>query len=76
MNNNSNYNNQFSFLDILNVMSFIISLKNLQENMTHTDQQKLMQQFSSVADTLLKEIHQHLQEQDDKIDIILQKLGG
>lgn len=68
-------NGEFTFLDILNMMSFLIGTMNLQENLTQGDKQDLMKKFSEKADDLLKEIHQHLQEQDNKIDKILEELS-
>ena len=41
MNNNYN-NNQLNFIDTLSVASFIISLMNLEENVTQSDKQELM----------------------------------
>ena len=55
--------NEFTFLDILNLMSFCIGLMNLDMTLTQSDKQEL-----------LDEIHGHLQEQDAKIDMILEEL--
>ena len=68
-------NKQLDFLDTLNIMSFVIGLMNLDENMTQGDKQELMQELSNKAELLLNEIHSHLEEQDKKIDKILTKLG-
>ncbi len=68
-------NKQLDFLDTLNIMSFVIGLMNLDENMTQGDKQELMQELSNKAELLLNEIHSHLKEQDKKIDKILTKLG-
>ena len=65
-----------NLLDAITLLSFIISIINLDENLGQSDKQDLLQEFSSKADTLLKEIHNHLQEQDEKIDRILQVVGG
>ena len=51
-------------LDILTVLSFIIGLENLDENINQSDIQKL-------AQNILSEIHGHLEEQDRKLDIII-----
>ncbi len=66
--------NQLSFLDLLTIASFAISLENLEENMTQSDKQDLQKELSDKADLLLKEIHQHLEQQDKKIDEILRRL--
>lgn len=60
-------NGQLEFLDILNIMSFCIALMNLDENISQGD-------LADSADRLLNEIHGHLQQQDDKLDIILSRL--
>lgn len=74
-NNNGNLGgNQLKFFDLLNIASFCIGLMNLQENMTQGDKQDMMQQLDTKTNTILKEIHEHLQSQDDKIDLIMNKL--
>ena len=72
---NGNNNGGLGPLDALNVMSFIIGMMNLEQNMTQNDKQELESQFNTKVDQLLKEIHAHLQEQDNKIDIIMKKMG-
>lgn len=59
---------QFDILDILNILSFIIGVKNINENLSQNTAGDLL----SAA---VKEIHEHLSEQDRKIDLILKKLG-
>lgn len=67
-------NGQLDFLDILNIMSFIIGLMNYDENLTQNDKQDLMQELNAKSDKLLEEIHRHLTEQDKKIDTILKEV--
>lgn len=74
MNYYNNSQKQLDYLDILNIISFAIGLKNLEENMGQSDKQELIRNLSDKADLLLKEIHGHLQEQDKKIDLILEKI--
>lgn len=69
-------NSKINFLDILNIMSFVIGLMNLNENLTQGDKQDIMKNLSEKADTILKEVHSHLEEQDEKINKILEILGG
>lgn len=69
-----NQNQQFSYLDLINIMSFVIGIMNLDENLTQGDKQDLMDDFDKKADTLLQEIQGHLKSQDKKIDSIIQKL--
>lgn len=73
---NNNINNQFSFLDVLNIMSFCIALMNLNENLGQGDKQDILENFSRNADTLLSDIHSHLAKQDEKIDKILEVLSN
>lgn len=61
-------NKQLDILDILNILSFVIGVKNLNENLSQNTAGDLL----SAA---VKEIHAHLSEQDRKIDLILKKLG-
>ena len=70
-----NNNNQLGFVDILSIMSFVIGLMNLDENLTQNDKQELQEDLSKQVHLLLDEIHKHLQSQDDKLDKILELLG-
>ena len=67
-------NGQLDFLDILTVMSFVIGLINLDENVTQSDKQELQHDLADKADMLLQEIHNHLEMQDIKLDHILKRL--
>ena len=67
---------EFTFLDTLNILSFIIGAMNLNENLTQGDKQDLLQEFSTKADLLLKEIHSHLEKQDNKLDKLLEELSN
>ena len=69
-----NNNQQLNFIDTLSVASFVIGLMNLNENLTQNDKQDLMKELNNKSDLLLKEVHQHLESQDKKIDMILQEL--
>ena len=69
----SGENGEFTFLDTLGILSFIIGTMNLNENLTQGDKQDLLQEFSSKADLLLKEIHSHLEKQDNKLDKLLEE---
>ena len=66
--------NNLEFLDLLSIASFCIGLMNLDENITQGDMQDLEQQFNTQTRTVLNEIHAHLQDQDEKINEILQLL--
>lgn len=60
-------NEQLSFLDIITIISFIIGVANYNENVS----QGVMQ---DAIETAVKDIHDHLQEQDEKLDWILSLL--
>lgn len=58
---------QFDFLDIVSLVSFAIGLANYKENVNQTDIQKVVNQA-------IANIHEHLKNQDEKIDLILKEL--
>ena len=60
--------NQFDLLYMLGILSFMIGVMNLDENLTQGD-------LADKSQLILDEIHGHLQEQDNKIDEILRRLG-
>lgn len=65
---------QLTFIDILSVASFLIALENLDENMTQNDKQELQSDLANKSNSILKEIHKHLEEQDRKLDTIIKRL--
>ena len=70
----SGENGQFTFLDSIAIVSFIIGLLNYEENLTQSDKQELEDELNRKIDGLLKEIHSHLELQDKKIEEILEVL--
>ena len=70
-----NNKNQLQFLDLLSIASFCIGLMNLDENITQGDMQDLQQKFDKQTNTVLNEIHQHLEMQDAKLEEILERLS-
>ena len=66
---------QLGLVDTLSIISFVIGLMNYEENLTQSDKQDLVDEFNQKTRYVLDEIHNHLQEQDQKIDLILQKIG-
>lgn len=71
----SRMNGELTALDILNVLSFIIGLKNLDLNIDQNDMDNQTREIDERANRLVNgaiaEIHQHLENQDKKIDKIL-----
>lgn len=66
---------QFTFLDTISLLSFFIAIMNLNENLTQGDKQELQKDLAEKTDNLLKEVHEHLEDQDKKIDRILEELS-
>ncbi len=66
-------NNQ-NLMDLLNVLSFIIGLLNLNENLTQNDKQDLMSAFDNQTKTVLDDIHSRLDAQDKQLKTILAEL--
>ena len=67
-------NGEFTFLDIITLVSFYVGIMNYDENLTQSDKQELENQLNNKMDNLLSEIHRHLEEQDKKIDYIIGEL--
>lgn len=67
-NNNNGFLNG-NVLDAIAIISFLIGLANYDENMSQSDMQDIIK-------GALNDIHGHLREQDEKLDRILELLGG
>ena len=67
-------NGEWTFLDIVTLISFVIGLQNLEMNITQEDMQNTTERLDSALRKEVRDIHRHLQEQDDKIDMILEEL--
>ena len=63
---------QLSFIDLLSIASFVIGLQNLDLNVTQEDAQNLMNSIDEKTNTILNEIHKHLEMQDKKLTEILE----
>ena len=68
-------NNQFNTLDILNIMSLMISMQNYGMNLTQNDKQDLLQDLHNLLTENVNDIHQHLLDQDKKIDYLISLLS-
>jgi len=62
---------EFTFLDIVSIVSFLVGLQNLDMNITQEDMQTTENRLDEALRTKIDEIHKHLEEQDKKIDNIL-----
>ena len=65
---------EFTFLDIITIISFYVSLMNLDENLSQGDKQDLQNDLAEKMDIILKEIHGHLEEQDIKLKEIMEAI--
>ena len=70
-----NDNVQFTFLDIITLLGFVISLENINQNLSQNDKQDLQNDLSEKAERILNEIHTHLQDQDEKLNRIMEILN-
>ena len=66
-------NNNFDIL--INRISLLLGILNLQENLTQSDKQDIVDNFNKKAEELMSKINAHLQLQDQKIDRILEILN-
>lgn len=64
-NQGSGNNGEWTFLDMLSFINFVIGLQNLDLNVDQSD-----------LENVVRDIHQHLKLQDEKIDEILRRLDS
>ena len=53
-----------NFIDTINVLDFLISLSNLQQNTQQTSMQEVEKHFNTKLQEALGEIHSHLEAKD------------
>lgn len=74
----SGENGELTAIDILSILSFIVGLQNLDLNVDQNDMDAQTREIDKRANQLVNaaidEIHQHLKQQDKKIDQILSLL--
>ena len=68
-------NGQFTFLDILNIISFWVGLQNLELNIGQQDLDNQTQELDRRLKAVVDDIHKHLQEQDVQIQEIIEVLN-
>ena len=71
----SDFDGSLTFIDIVALAGFIVSLENLDENLNQSDKQDLQNELAEQLSKVVDEIHKHLEEQDDKIDKILEVIN-
>lgn len=72
----SGENGEFTFLDIISIISFCVGLQNLDLNVSQENLNNQTQELDRALRNVVDEIHEHLQVQDDKIDKILEELNN
>ena len=71
-------NGQLDFLDLISIMSFVIGLENLEMNITQNDianqTAEIDERVNDHLQSVLNEIHKHLEEQDNRLSAIEETL--
>lgn len=73
MNNNFD-NSQLNLVDMLSIVSMLFGMMNYNENSNQGDKQVIISGLANQADMMLKDINGHLQQQDKKLDSIIERL--
>ena len=68
-------NGEITFLDATAIVSFLVGLENLDLNVTQDTIDKQTNDLQEKLQVAIQDIHNHLQDQDRKIDAILQWVG-
>lgn len=62
------------FMDELNIASFIIGLKNLEENLSQSDKDDLIESMSTTNQDLLDVLERDIEKQNEMLNEILDRL--
>lgn len=73
MNNNFD-NSQLNLVDMLSIVSMLFGMMNYSENSNQGDKQVILSGLANQADIMLRDINGHLQQQDKKLDSIIERL--
>ena len=65
---------EWTFIDIISVISFCVGLVNLDYNIGQSDLDNQTQELDRRLKEVVDDIHRHLQQQDAKIDLILERI--
>lgn len=76
MNSNNGYQNQWDFLDILNILSFILAIENLSENRQQSAHNDVQKANDKQANYLLNEVKSLFEEQNKMLEAIIEKLNA
>lgn len=63
-----------NFLDAIAVVGFIIGVMNYNENLSQSDKDDIIQQFSVKAEDLLKQLEKDLDDQNEMLREIMSRL--
>ena len=67
-------NEELELLDVITIISFIIQIQNYNENLSQSDKADLMNALDKQTKELLGNIHDDIEEQNKKLDEILERL--
>lgn len=62
------------FIDTLNLLSFIVGVKNYQENLTQNDKAEIMNRLDEQTKEILLNVKEELEKQNTMLAKILQEL--
>lgn len=63
---------EWTFLDTLSIISFCVGLQNLDLNISQENLDSQTKELDAKLREVVDDIHQHLKDQDEKIDKILE----
>lgn len=69
-------NGELTLLDLISIVSFCVSLQNLELNLDEQDLDRQTQELDKSLKGVVDDIHNHLSVQDAKLNLILNKLEG
>ena len=69
-------NGDLTFLDLIALISFCVGLQNLDLNIAQEDLDNQTQELDRRLHEVVDNIHQHLQEQDKKINHIIEVIDN
>ena len=67
-------NGEFTFLDMISIISFCVGLQNLDMNISQEDMQNATEKLDQVLRDNVMDIHEHLSVQDAKLNAIMSRL--
>ena len=65
---------EITLLDLISIISFCVSLQNLELNLNEQDLNEQTQALDKSLKAVVDDIHSHLSVQDAKLNLILNKL--